>query len=319
MLKSVVLPLIASFFITVITGPVFIPFLHRLKFGQTIRSEGPESHKAKNGTPTIGGIMFLLAILVVSLFFVKDYPATVPVLTLTMGFGFVGFLDDYLKVVKKSSTGLRAYQKMALQIAITALFAYYAERFLSLDLAMKIPFMKNHYLDLGFGNIILLFFVVIGTDTGTNFTDGVDGLASSVTAVVAGFFALASVVYGGGITPVSMAIIGGLLGFLVFNAHPAKVFMGDTGALALGGYVAACAYIMQLQLFLLMIGIIYVCEVASVMIQVSYFKLTHGKRIFRMTPIHHHFELGGWSETKVVTVFTIVTFLMCVIGFAGIW
>jgi len=317
--KELALPLIASFIITVICGPIYIPFLHKLKFGQTIREEGPESHKAKKGTPTIGAIIFLTAIIIVSAFFVKDYPATIPVLTLTLGFGFVGFLDDYLKVVKKSSTGLRAYQKMALQIAITALFAFYADRFLDLDLAMKIPFMKDKYIDFGFGNIILLFFVVIGTDTGANFTDGVDGLASSVTAVIAGFFAVCSVVYGGGITPVSMAVVGGLLGFLVFNCYPAKVFMGDTGALALGGYVAACAYIMQLQLFLLLIAVIYVCEVVSVMMQVSYFKLTHGKRIFRMTPIHHHFELGGWSETKVVAVFTIITIIMCVIGFEGVW
>ena len=313
------LPLVAVFLITVILGPVMIPFLHRLKFGQTIREEGPESHKKKNGTPTMGGIIFLLGFFIVSLFYAKDYPETILVLTLTLGFGFVGFLDDFLKVVKKNPTGLRAYQKMALQIAITALFIYYTDKILGMDFAMKIPFLKDKYIDLGVGNIILVFFVVIGTDTGTNFTDGVDGLCSSVTAVIAGFFAIASAVYGGGLTPVSMALLGGLLGFLVFNAYPAKVFMGDTGALALGGYVAACAYIMQLQLFLLIIGIIYVMEVVSVMMQVSYFKLTHGKRIFKMTPIHHHFELSGWSETKVVAVFTIITIIACTLAFEGIW
>lgn len=317
--QSVFIPFAISFFITLLLGPKVIPFLHKLKFGQTVRDEGPESHKAKTGTPTMGGLIFLTGVLVASLVYVGRFPATLPVMLLTFGFGIVGFLDDYIKVVKKRSMGLRAWQKMGLQILITTLFALYITKVLGLSLAMKIPFAQGIYLDLGWFNIPLIYLVVIGTDTGSNFTDGVDGLASSVTAVMAVFFAVASIALSGGVTPVSMAFIGGLLGFLVFNAHPAKVFMGDTGALALGGFVAAVAYIMQLQLFLVIIGIIYVVEVLSVMIQVSYFKLTHGKRIFRMSPIHHHFELGGWSETKVVAVFTIVTALACFIAFDGLW
>jgi len=322
-------PLLISFGITVILGPRVIPFLHKLKFGQTVRDEGPESHKAKTGTPTMGGLMFLTGVLVASALYCKSFEKTVPVLLLTLGFGIVGFLDDYIKVVKKRSLGLKAWQKMSLQLLITAAFAIYITKFLGLSLAMKIPFMEGRYLDfsnyniagvsLGFLNIVILFFAVIGTDTGSNFTDGVDGLASSVTAVMAAFFAIASFIYEGGVTPVSMAFLGGLIGFLVFNAHPAKVFMGDTGALALGGFVAAVAYIMQLQLFLVIIAIIYVLEVLSVMIQVSYFKMTHGKRVFRMAPIHHHFELGGWSETKVVAVFTVVTVIACAIAFDGLW
>lgn len=317
--QSVFIPFAISFFITILLGPKVIPFLHKLKFGQTVRDEGPESHKAKTGTPTMGGLIFLTGVLVASLVYVGRFPATLPVMLLTFGFGIVGFLDDYIKVVKKRSMGLRAWQKMGLQLLITTLFALYITKVLGLSLAMKIPFAQGVYLDLGWFNIPLIYLVVIGTDTGSNFTDGVDGLASSVTAVMAVFFAVASIALSGGVTPVSMAFIGGLLGFLVFNAHPAKVFMGDTGALALGGFVAAVAYIMQLQLFLVIIGIIYVVEVLSVMIQVSYFKLTHGKRIFRMSPIHHHFELGGWSETKVVAVFTIVTALACFIAFDGLW
>lgn len=317
--QSVFIPFAISFFITILLGPKVIPFLHKLKFGQTVRDEGPESHKAKTGTPTMGGLIFLTGVLVASLVYVGRFPATLPVMLLTFGFGIVGFLDDYIKVVKKRSMGLRAWQKMGLQLLITTLFALYITKVLGLSLAMKIPFAQGIYLDLGWFNIPLIYLVVIGTDTGSNFTDGVDGLASSVTAVMAVFFAVASIALSGGVAPVSMAFIGGLLGFLVFNAHPAKVFMGDTGALALGGFVAAVAYIMQLQLFLVIIGIIYVVEVLSVMIQVSYFKLTHGKRIFRMSPIHHHFELGGWSETKVVAVFTIVTALACFIAFDGLW
>ena len=319
MISSVAAPMLATFILTVITGPVFIPFLRRLKFGQTVRDEGPESHKKKTGTPTMGGIMFMFAIIIVSLLYVKQYPCIVPVLILSVGFGMVGFLDDFIKVVLKRSMGLRAWQKMALQVAITAFFANYVTNELHMNLAMKIPFMEGKYLDLGFFNIPLLFLIVIGTDTGTNFTDGIDGLCSSVTIAIAGFFTIAAVMLGSEVAPISLCFAGGLMGFLVFNAYPAKVFMGDTGALALGGYVAAVAYIMQAQLFLLIIGVVYVWEVLSVILQVSFYKLTKGKRIFKMTPIHHHFELSGWSETKVVAVFTIVTVICCAIGLDGIW
>lgn len=317
--ESVSLPIIVSFLITVILGPFAIPVLHRLKFGQTVRSEGPESHKAKTGTPTMGGILFLAGILITSLFYVGTYEKIIPVLLLTFGFGIVGFLDDYIKVVKKRSLGLRAWQKMGLQLIITGIFAYLITNVYNIDLAMKVPFFKNVYLDLGILNIPFIFIVVIGTDNGSNFTDGVDGLDSSVTAAMTLFFIAASFFVDGSVRPICLAVVGGLLGFLVFNAYPAKVFMGDTGALALGGFVAAVAYVLQLQLFLLIIGAIYVIEVLSVMIQVSYFKLTHGKRVFRMAPIHHHFELGGWSETKVVAVFTLITLILGAVALDGLW
>ena len=313
------IPVLMAFGISVILGPLVIPFLRRLKVGQTVRDEGPESHLKKSGTPTMGGLMILTAIVATSLFYMKDYPELIPVLFLTLGFGLVGFLDDYIKVVLKRSMGLRAWQKMGLQLIITGVFAFYVSKVLELDLAMKIPFMEGKYLDFGWFNIPMLFIVVIGTDTGTNFTDGLDGLASSVTIMVATFFAVVAIGTASGVAPIACAAIGALLGFLMYNCYPAKVFMGDTGALALGGFVAASAYLLQMPLYLILVGFIYVIEVVSVMMQVSYFKLTHGKRIFKMAPIHHHFELCGWSETRVVAVFTTVTALLCLVALMGTW
>ena len=317
-LTSVVFPIVVAFLISAVTGPFIIPFLHRLTVGQTVRNEGPEAHLKKNGTPTMGGIMILFAIVMTSLFFVKDYPKIIPILFLTLGFGMIGFLDDYIKVVLKRSMGLRAWQKLVLQFVVTGVFAWYLVNYTDVSLAMKIPFWQGHYLDFGIWNIPILFFIVIGTVNGTNFTDGLDGLASSVTVVVAAFFTVVAIGTGSGIEPVTCAVIGALLGFLLFNVYPAKVFMGDTGSLALGGFVAAAAYMMQMPIFIAIVGFIYLVEVLSVIIQVTYFKLTHGKRIFKMAPIHHHFELCGWSETRVVTVFSIVTALLCLIALMGI-
>ena len=317
-LTSVVFPIVTAFLISAVTGPFIIPFLHRLKVGQTVRNEGPEAHLKKNGTPTMGGIMILFAIVVTSLFYVKNYPKIIPILFLTLGFGMIGFLDDYIKVVLKRSMGLRAWQKLVLQFVVTGVFAWYLVNYTDVSLAMKIPFWQGHYLDFGIWNIPILFFIVIGTVNGTNFTDGLDGLASSVTVVVAAFFTVVAIGTGSGIEPVTCAVIGALLGFLLFNVYPAKVFMGDTGSLALGGFVAAAAYMMQMPIFIAIVGFIYLVEVLSVIIQVTYFKLTHGKRIFKMAPIHHHFELCGWSETRVVTVFSIVTALLCLIALMGI-
>lgn len=317
-LTSVVFPIVVAFLISAVTGPFIIPFLHRLKVGQTVRNEGPEAHLKKNGTPTMGGIMILFAIVVTSLFYVKDYPKIIPILFLTLGFGMIGFLDDYIKVVLKRSMGLRAWQKLVLQFVVTGVFAWYLVNYTDVSLAMKIPFWQGHYLDFGIWNIPILFFIVIGTVNGTNFTDGLDGLASSVTVVVAAFFTVVAIGTGSGIEPVTCAVIGALLGFLLFNVYPAKVFMGDTGSLALGGFVAAAAYMMQMPIFIAIVGFIYLVEVLSVIIQVTYFKLTHGRRIFKMAPIHHHFELCGWSETRVVTVFSIVTALLCLIALMGI-
>ena len=311
---QVVIPVLISFGISAILGPVVIPFLKKLKMGQTERVEGVQSHLEKAGTPTMGGVMFLVSTVITALFYVKDYPKIIPVLFLTLGFGLIGFLDDYLKVVLRRSDGLLAWQKLLLQVVVTGIFTFYILNYTDISLTMRIPFWSGHYLDLGWLAVPLLFFAVIGTVNGVNFTDGVDGLASSVTLIVAVFFTVVSIGLKSGIEPFTCAVVGGLMGFLLYNVYPAKVFMGDTGSLALGGFVAGCAYMMQMPLFILIVGLIYLVEVLSVMIQVTYFKATHGKRIFRMTPIHHHFELGGWSETRVVAVFSIITAIMCLIG-----
>ena len=311
---EIVIPVLISFAISLILGPIIIPFLRKLKMGQTERVEGVQSHLKKAGTPTMGGIIFLLAAVITSVFYVKDYPSVIPVLFLTLGFGIIGFLDDYLKVVLRRSDGLLAWQKFLLQIVVTGIFAYDLVNYTSVDLAMRIPFWTDHYLDLGWLAIPVMFFVVIGTVNGVNFTDGLDGLASSVTLIVAVFFTVVSIGTKSGIEPVTCAVVGGLMGFLLFNVYPAKVFMGDTGSLALGGFVAGAAYMLQMPLFILLVGLIYLVEVLSVMIQVSYFKATHGKRIFKMAPIHHHFELCGWSETRIVAVFSVITAVMCLIA-----
>lgn len=266
----------------------------------------------------MGGILIMIAVVVTSLLYVKDFPKIIPILFLTLGFGMIGFIDDYIKVVLKRSMGLRAWQKMLGQFVVTGIFAYYITNYTDVPLAMKIPFWAGHYLDFGIFNIPILFFIVIGTVNGTNFTDGLDGLASSVTVIVATFFTVVAIGVGSGIEPITCAVAGALLGFLLFNVYPASVFMGDTGSLALGGFVAAAAYMLQMPLFIAIVGFIYLAEVVSVILQVGYFKMTGGKRIFKMAPIHHHFELCGWSETKVVTVFSIVTALLCLVAYAGI-
>lgn len=310
MIYHVAAPVLIAFAISALSGPVIIPFLKKLRVGQTEREE-LKSHLKKTGTPTMGGLIILAGVLITSLLFVKDYPKIIPILFLTVGFGVIGFLDDYLKVVLRRSDGLLAWQKMLLQIIVTGIFAYYLLNYTDVSLLMRIPFSGGQYLNIGSWAVPFLFFVVIGIVNGVNFTDGLDGLASSVTVLVATFFSVVAVGTGSGIEPVTCAVVGALLGFLLFNVYPAKVFMGDTGSLALGGFVAASAYMLQMPLFIPIVGFIYMIEVISVMIQVGYFKATHGKRFFRMAPIHHHFELGGWQETKVVAVFSVVTALLC--------
>lgn len=317
--NTILMSVFISFAISVAAGPVVIPFLRRLKVGQTVRGEGPETHLKKNGTPTMGGILILLSVAITSVIFVRDYPKIVPILFLTLGFGLIGFLDDYIKVVLKRSMGLRAWQKFLLQIVVTGVFAFYIRQYTDISLVMKVPFMEGVYLDFGWMNIPILFFIVIGTVNGTNFTDGLDGLASSVTVLVATFFSVVAIGMESGIEPITCAVVGALLGFLLFNVYPASVFMGDTGSLALGGFVAAAAYMMQMPLFIVIVGFIYMVEVLSDILQVSYFKMTGGKRIFKMAPIHHHFELCGWSETRVVAVFSIVTALLCLLALMGVW
>lgn len=314
----IAIPVLIAFALSVLMGPFVIPFLRKLKMGQTEREEGVQSHLKKAGTPTMGGVMILASVIITSLFYVKDYPKIIPVLFLTVGFGVIGFLDDYLKVVKKRSDGLFPMQKLALQFVVTAIFAFYVVKVAKIPLTMLIPFSGGKYLDLGFFAIPILFFAVLGTVNGTNFTDGLDGLASSVTVVVATFFTIVAIGMKSGIEPITCAVVGALLGFLLFNVYPAKVFMGDTGSLALGGFVAGAAYMMQMPLFIILVGMIYLVEVLSVIIQVTYFKKTGGKRLFKMAPIHHHFELCGWSETRVVAVFSIITVLLCLIVLMGV-
>lgn len=316
--SSIIMPILISFVISVAAGPIIIPFLKKLKVGQTVRDDGPKTHLKKTGTPTMGGILIIVSVAVTSILYVKEYKRIVPILFLTLGFGLIGFLDDYIKVVLKRSMGLSAWQKMLLQIVVTGVFAYYMVYMSGISLSMRIPFARGYYLDFGNLNVPVLFLIVTGTVNGINFTDGLDGLASSVTVMVATFFSVTALGTQAGISPITCAVVGALLGFLLFNVHPASVFMGDTGSLALGGFVAACAYMMQMPLFLPIVGMIYVLEVLSVIIQVVYFKISGGRRIFKMAPLHHHFELCGWKETRVVAVFSIVTAVLCLIALMGI-
>ena len=311
---KVFIPVLISFALCVIMGPVIIPILRRLKMGQTEREDGVKSHLKKAGTPTMGGVIILLSIVITSVFYIKDYPKILPILFVTLGFGLIGFLDDYLKVVMRRSDGLYPKQKMALQIVVTAIFAFYILKFTDVSLAMLLPFSGGKYLNIGWLAVPVMFIAVIGTVNGVNFTDGLDGLASSVTVLVATFFTVVAIGTKSGISPITCAVVGALLGFLLFNVYPASVFMGDTGSLALGGFVASTAYMLQMPIVIIIVGLVYLVEVASVMIQVTYFKKTGGKRFFKMAPIHHHFELCGWSETKVVAVFSIITAILCLIA-----
>ncbi|MBQ3392413.1 MAG: phospho-N-acetylmuramoyl-pentapeptide-transferase [Lachnospiraceae bacterium] len=314
-----VIPFLCAFVCSAVCGHYLIPFLRRVKAGQTERTEGLESHLSKTGTPNMGGIMIILGFAVSCIVMGFRHPEVFPVLVLTVGFGAVGFADDYLKVVKKRSDGLSAKQKMLLQIVIALLFAFLVHEFHFVPLSMKVPFVHGAVLDLGILNIPALLFISVATVNGTNFTDGVDGLASCVTVAVSLFFVIAALMSGSGAACAGAGMIGALLGFLLYNAYPAKVFMGDTGSLALGGFVTGMAYMLQLPLFIPIVGFIYMIEVISVILQVTYFKKTGGKRIFRMAPIHHHFEKGGWSEVRVVAVFTITTVILCAVALLGLW
>ena len=316
---EIFLPAFISFALTVLLCPIFIPILHRMKFGQFIREEGPESHLKKAGTPTMGGIVMLAAFTVSSLAYMLNESQIFPVILLTVGFGFIGFLDDFIKLAKKRSLGLRAWQKLGLQIVLTGYFSYVIMSDYPELTQIIIPFTGGQVVwNLGVLFVPFVFIAVLGTVNGANFTDGLDGLATSVTVVIAMFFAIFSLRVESPVYLTAMIMIGTLLGFLIFNTYPAKVFMGDTGSLALGGFVAAEAFMLKVPLFIIIVAFIYLAEILSVMIQVSYFKITHGKRIFKMSPIHHHFELSGFEETRVVAMFTVVTILCCFIGFIAL-
>lgn len=315
---KVILPVIIAFGVCVVLCPLLIPFLKKLKFGQYIRQDGPESHLKKSGTPTMGGIVIVLSIAITCLFYINDYTEIVPVLFVTIGFGIIGFLDDYIKVVMKRSMGLRAWQKLLGQILVTGIFGFYLVNSVEDYTLMLIPFSDGKFLDVTYLFLPMLFIVVLGTVNGSNFTDGLDGLESSVTVLLATFFTVVAIGTNSGISPITGAVAGSLMAFLLYNVYPAKVFMGDTGSLALGGFVAASAYMLKMPLFILIVGLIYLVEVISVILQVGYFKLTGGKRLFKMAPIHHHFELMGWPETRIVAIFSIITAILCLIGLMAI-
>lgn len=322
MINETILAIIIAFAISAILCPIVIPFLHKLKFGQQVRDDGPQAHLKKQGTPTMGGLIILGSIIITSIFYIRDYPKMIPVLFVTVGFGIIGFLDDYIKIVMKRSEGLNPKQKMLGQIIITGIFTYYLMNSSEVGTQILIPFTggfrDGYYLNLGIFFIPFVFVVMLGTDNGVNFTDGLDGLCTSVTILVSTFLTILAVGENSGISPITGAVVGSLLGFLLFNVYPAKVFMGDTGSLALGGFVSASVFMMNIPLFMPIIGLIYLVEVLSVIIQVTYFKKTGGKRIFKMAPIHHHFELCGWSETRVVAVFSIATAILCLIAYLGL-
>lgn len=308
---------LSAFVIALAAGPIFIPILHRLKFGQNVRNDGPQSHLKKTGTPAMGGLIFLTAAVIVSLTFSRDKDMLL-ILTSTLLFGLIGFADDYIKIVKKRSLGLRAWQKIVAQLAVALFLTYVTSGINQVGTGVLIPFMGK-YLDLGILYIPFIIIFIIGFVNAVNLTDGLDGLAGGTTVVVLGFFAVVALVSKNlGILIFCGALIGALLGFLRFNSHPAQVFMGDTGSLALGGAVVSLAVVTKLPIFLFIIGAVYAAEAASVIIQVVYFKISKGKRIFKMAPLHHHFELSGWEETKLVSVFIITSIILCLIGLLAI-
>lgn len=311
-----VLPMLISFLVTAISGPVLIPWLHKLKFGQQILEIGPSWHKKKSGTPTMGGIMFIIGCIVSvgGVLFAKMDMHLLMMLVISLGFGLIGFIDDYIKVVKKRNLGLTAKQKFALQAILAVIYVLVLKQTGNLDLEIIVPFLKTPIILPWWLYIVLILLVVTGTVNAVNLTDGLDGLATSITSVVTLFFAISAVLFCDRISAVfAMAILGGCLGFLIFNRHPAKVFMGDTGSLFLGGAISVLAIGLEMPLILVIAGFVYLFEALSVIIQVTSFKLT-GKRVFKMSPIHHHFEMCGWREVKIVAVFTSVTVVLCIIS-----
>ena len=316
MQTDTLLAILISFFISVLLTPIVIPFLQKFKMAQQVREEGPRSHLKKSGTPTMGGLIILGAVVITSLVFIREYTGIIPVMYTTLGFGLIGFLDDYIKIVMKRNLGLRPAQKMFLQIIITVSFLYYLYRYENIGTDILVPF-TGESLELGILYYPFLFLVILGTVNGANLTDGLDGLESGVTILISVFLTVAAIEFGEDLFIITAAVTGSLLGFLLFNVYPAKVFMGDTGSLALGGFVVSVAVMLKMPLFLAMTALIYLLEVLSVIMQVLCFKLTGGKRIFKMAPLHHHFEMCGWEETRIVVLFTIVTALMCLLALKG--
>lgn len=314
--------IIVCFVGTAMLARFFIPVLKSFKIGQKIREIGPRWHKSKEGTPIMGGIFFIIPITLTMLVyaflhmdFSTDGARFIISVIFSMLFGAIGFCDDAIKIAKKRNEGLKPHEKFLLQVVVAALYLFLMARFGGLSTTLSIPFF-GITADIGKAYYIIALILIVGVVNSVNLTDGIDGLASSVTAVIAAFFAVYAIsVNNEGAFYLSGAVFGGCFGFLVYNFHPAKIFMGDTGSLYLGGAVCAIAFMLNDPLIIISAGLIYIIETLSVMLQVSYFKLTHGKRIFKMTPIHHHFERCGWSENTIVAVFTLVTAVMCVISY----
>ena len=302
-------------------GYLLIPMLRAMKVGQSIREVGPIWHNYKAGTPMMGGLMFIAATIIVllcNLPFMDDF-SVFYVLILSLCFGFVGFLDDFAKMKKKQNEGLTSIQKFLLQLAVSALFLYIMYRTGAMSTQLYIPFFDVSIQLHPILYIFLSMFIMVGCDNAVNITDGVDGLSSSVTLPVMIFFTAAAVKQGKyDLALLPASLIGGLIAYLFYNWHPAKVFMGDTGSLFLGGVVCALAFALDLPLILVLVGFVYFCETVSVILQVGYFKMTHGKRLFKMAPIHHHFEKCGWKEEKVVLVFAAISTVMCALAWMGI-
>ncbi|WLD95064.1 phospho-N-acetylmuramoyl-pentapeptide-transferase [Alkalihalobacillus sp. AL-G] len=314
--NALLITLLASFFVAVVLSPIFIPFLKRLKFGQSIREEGPKSHQKKSGTPTMGGIVIISALiattLILSMYFNLFTIETAMLLFVTLGYGIIGFIDDFIKVVMKRNLGLTSKQKLLGQLIIAIIF-YFGMKQAGISTTLSVP-GTDMSIELGWFYVLLIIVMLVGASNAVNLTDGLDGLLAGTAAIAFGAFAvLASTSLELDIALFCIAVVGSLLGFLVFNAHPAKVFMGDTGSLALGGAIAAVAILTKMELLLVVIGGVFVMETLSVMIQVISFKST-GRRVFKMSPLHHHYELSGWSEWRIVVTFWVVGILLAGLG-----
>ena len=320
-MTRMIITVVGAYVLTLILGRVLLPVLRALKAGQSIRDVGPTWHNYKSGTPMMGGLFFILSsviCLMCNLGFMKDYSVFYTLL-LTLCFGAVGFMDDFFKMKKKQNMGLNSLQKALLQMAVSALYLYIMYRQGAMNCDLYIPFVNVTIPVHPIVYIFFAMFVMVGCDNAVNLNDGVDGLCASVTLPVMVFFA--AVAYLSGKVELALlpaALVGGLLAYLVYNFHPAQVFMGDTGSLFLGGVVCALAFALDMPLILILVGFVYIVETLSVILQVGYFKLTHGKRIFKMAPIHHHYEMCGWSEEKIVFVFAGVSALMCLIAWFGV-
>ena len=317
---TILAPLVIAFVFSLILGPIFIPILHKLKFGQNIRKEGPKSHQKKAGTPTMGGLIFFISVAATILITGPDLTGKKMIILYSLiAFGFIGFLDDMLKIIHKDNLGLKAGQKMILLLIFSVALAVYG--YIKIGSDILIPFGGGFKLNLGIFYIPFIVLYYAAVTNAVNLTDGIDGLATSVTIIVLTFFTIVAYKTGNkdaqDVAIFAIALCGALLGFLKYNAFPAKIFMGDTGSLALGGAIGTIALMLKMELWVIIVGLMYVIETLSVIIQVASFKMT-GKRVFKMAPIHHHFEQCGWSEVKIVTVFSLATAVLCFIGFIAI-